>query len=61
VALVFDNSGSMAGQPINDLIVAAKNLTSVLYAGYEGTDEVKVGVVPFAGSVNVGAFEAIAR
>jgi len=27
----------------------------------KGTDEVKVGVVPFAGSVNVGAFEAIAR
>ena len=45
----------MAGQPISDLIVAAKNLTSVLYAGYEGTDKVKVGIVPFAGSVNVGA------
>jgi Flp pilus assembly protein TadG len=55
VALVLDNSGSMAGQAINDLIVAAKNLTSVLYAGYEGTDKVRVGVVPFAGSVNVGA------
>jgi Mg-chelatase subunit ChlD len=55
VALVLDNSGSMAGQPISDLIVAAKNLTSVLYAGYEGTDKVKVGIVPFAGSVNVGA------
>jgi len=51
---VLDNSGSMAGQPISDLMVAAKNLTSVLYAGYEGTDKVKVGVVPFAGSVNVG-------
>ncbi|HEU0061019.1 MAG TPA: hypothetical protein VFR19_14160 [Hyphomicrobiaceae bacterium] len=55
VALVLDNSGSMAGQPMSDLVVAAKNLTSVLYAGYEGTDKVKVGVVPFAGSVNVGA------
>jgi Flp pilus assembly protein TadG len=55
VALVLDNSGSMAGQPLNDLIVAAKNLASVLYAGYEGSDKVKVGVVPFAGAVNVGA------
>jgi hypothetical protein len=55
VALVLDNSGSMAGQPISDLIVAAKNLASVLYAGDEGTDKVKVGIVPFAGSVNVGA------
>lgn len=32
VALVLDNSGSMAGQPIADLRVAAQNLTSVLYA-----------------------------
>jgi hypothetical protein len=54
VALVLDNSGSMAGQPIGDLVVAAKNVTSVLYAGYEGSDKVKVGIVPFAGSVNVG-------
>jgi Flp pilus assembly protein TadG len=54
VALVLDNSGSMAGQPITDLGVAAKNLTSVLFAGYEGTDKVKLGIVPFAGSVNVG-------
>jgi Putative Flp pilus-assembly TadE/G-like len=52
VALVLDNSGSMAGQPIADLRVAAQNLTSVLYAGYEGTDKVRVGIVPFAGSVN---------
>ena len=55
VALVLDNSGSMAGQPIADLRVAAQNLTSVLYAGYEGTDKVRVGIVPFAGSVNVGS------
>ena len=55
VALVLDNSGSLAGQPIADLRVAAQNLTSVLYAGYEGTDKVRVGIVPFAGSVNVGS------
>ena len=55
VALVLDNSGSMAGQAIADLRVATQNLTSVLYAGYEGTDKVRVGIVPFAGSVNVGS------
>jgi hypothetical protein len=45
----------MAGQPLADLGVAAKNLTSVLFAGYEGTDKVRLAIVPFAGSVNVGA------
>jgi Flp pilus assembly protein TadG len=55
VALVLDNSGSMAGSPIADLRTAATNLVNVLYAGYEGTDKVKVGLVPFAASVNVGA------
>ena len=55
VALVLNNSGSMAGQPLADLCVAAKNLTSVLFAGYEGTDKVRLAIVPFAGAVNVGA------
>jgi Flp pilus assembly protein TadG len=55
VALVLDNSGSMGGQPIADLRTAAQNLVSVLFAGYEGTDKVKIGVVPFAAAVNVGA------
>lgn len=55
VALVLDNSGSMGGQPITDLRTAASNLVGVLYAGYEGTDKVKLGVVPFAAAVNVGA------
>lgn len=55
VALVLDNSGSMAGQPIADLRTAAQNLVGVLYAGYEGTDKVKLGLVPFAAAVNVGA------
>jgi len=54
VALVLDNSGSMAGQPVADLRTAAQNLVNVLYAGYEGTDKVKVGLVPFAAAVNVG-------
>jgi Flp pilus assembly protein TadG len=54
VALVLDNSGSMGGQPIADLRAAALSLVNVLYTGYEGTDKVKVAVVPFAASVNVG-------
>jgi Flp pilus assembly protein TadG len=54
VALVLDNSGSMAGTYIADLRTAAENLVNVLYTGFEGTDKVKVGVVPFAAAVNVG-------
>lgn len=55
IALVLDNSGSMAGQPIVDLRTAAQNLVNAVYAGYEGSEKVKVGVVPFAAAVNVGA------
>jgi Flp pilus assembly protein TadG len=54
VALVLDNSGSMAGTYISDLRTAAQNLVNVVYTGFEGTDKVKVAVVPFAASVNVG-------
>ncbi len=55
VALVLDNSGSMAGTPIAELKAAASNLVDVVFAGAAGNEKVKVGVVPFAGSVNVGA------
>jgi Flp pilus assembly protein TadG len=58
VALVLDNSGSMAGTPISDLRHAAQNLLNVVFAGTDGTDKVKVGVVPFAAAVNVGAQNA---
>jgi Flp pilus assembly protein TadG len=58
VALVLDNSGSMAGSYIADLRTAAQNLVNVVFTGFEGTDKVKVAVVPFAASVNVGAGNA---
>ena len=55
VAMVLDNSGSMAGTYIESLKTAAKNLTGVVFAGAEGTDKVKVALVPFAASVKVGS------
>ncbi len=55
IALVLDNSGSMAGQPIADLITAATSLTNTVFAGVTDANRVKVAVVPFAGSVNVGS------
>ncbi len=54
VALVLDNSGSMVGQPISDLTTAASSLVGVVFSGSDGTDRVKVAVVPFSGAVNVG-------
>lgn len=58
LALVLDNSGSMAGSYIADLRTAAQNLVNVVFTGFEGTDKVKVAVVPFAASVNVGTGNA---
>lgn len=58
VALVLDNSGSMAGTYIADLRTAAQNLVDVVFTGFEGTEKIKVGVVPFAGAVNVGPANA---
>jgi len=56
VALVLDNSGSMAGQPISDLVTASQSLVEVVFTGARlQEDRVKVAVVPFSGAVNVGA------
>jgi Flp pilus assembly protein TadG len=55
VAMALDNSGSMAGSPINALKDAARDLVNIVFAGAEGTDDVRVGIVPFAASVNVGS------
>lgn len=55
IALVLDNSSSMAGNPIAELKDAARNLVDVVFTGAVGNEKVRVSVVPFAGSVNVGA------
>ena len=61
VALVLDNTGSMAdtlgsGTKIDALKSAAQSLVTTL-AGANGatTDSVKISVVPFASSVNIGS------
>jgi Flp pilus assembly protein TadG len=55
IALVVDNSGSMAGQPIADLQAAAQSLTQVVFTGAEDSDRVQMAIVPFSGAVNVGS------
>ncbi len=58
VALVLDNSGSMDGTKIADLRDAAKSLTEILFEAQRSTSTVSIGIVPFAGAVNVGTGNA---
>jgi Flp pilus assembly protein TadG len=64
VALVLDNTGSMGsnlgsgGKKIDALIDASKDLVDTLYAAAaraSETDAVKIAVVPFSMTVNVGS------
>jgi hypothetical protein len=58
IALVLDNTGSMAGQKITLLKQAATNFVNVLaHAAAQSTDPdaVKIGLVPFTMTVNVGS------
>jgi Flp pilus assembly protein TadG len=54
VALALDNSGSMAGSKLTTLQAAARDLVAILFAGEDSTGDLRIGVVPFAASVNVG-------
>lgn len=54
VVLVLDNSGDMAGQPLADMKVAAKTIVGLLFQGASSSDEIRVGLVPYSGAVNVG-------
>ncbi|MEQ9639736.1 MAG: pilus assembly protein [Alphaproteobacteria bacterium] len=54
VALVLDNSGSMAGSKISDLKSAATTFVNILFGDDSTSDTLQVGVVPFNATVNVG-------
>ena len=58
VALALDNSGSMAGSKIDSLKTAASNLVDTLFTAAQNSSEadpIKIAIVPFAASVNVGS------
>lgn len=56
IALVLDNTGSMAGTKLTNLKSAATDLVTKLYAKADPTlpGSLKIGVVPFNMTVNVG-------
>lgn len=56
IALVLDNTGSMAGAKLANLKSAATDLVTKLYAKADPTQpgSLKIGVVPFTMTVNVG-------
>lgn len=57
VVLVLDNSGSMSGTKISTLRTAATNLVAMLFdlnVSNPRPDPVRIGLVPFAASVNAG-------
>jgi len=60
VALVLDNSGSMAGSKISNLRSASNKLVDILFAGQSSSDYITIGLAPFAASVNVGTQYATA-
>jgi len=54
LVMVLDNTGSMRGSKIRSLRDAASLLTDILYDGAQEPDDVRIGLVPFAATVNVG-------
>ncbi|WP_263487226.1 pilus assembly protein [Mesorhizobium sp. CA4] len=59
VAMMLDVTGSMAGQKIKDLRTAAGNAVNSFLTGQNAANpRVRVAIVPYANSVNVGSLAA---
>ncbi len=59
IVMVLDNTGSMSGSKIASLKTAANTLVNVLFGESATSDNVKIGLVPFSNSVNVGPNSAL--
>ncbi|MEX2616654.1 MAG: pilus assembly protein [Alphaproteobacteria bacterium] len=55
VALILDNTGSMAGSKLESLRDASQDLVDILFQVPELQANLKVGIVPYSASVNVGS------
>jgi Flp pilus assembly protein TadG len=54
VAMMLDVTGSMAGQRINDLKAAAKDLVDIIVQNDQSEYSTRVAIVPFSHAVNAG-------
>jgi Flp pilus assembly protein TadG len=54
LAMVLDNTGSMAGSSITALITASQTLLDILYGASDTQPNLWVSVVPFAATINIG-------
>ncbi len=54
VIMVLDNTGSMRGSKISSLKSAAEDLLDILFGDDTTSSTLKIGLVPFAQSVNIG-------
>src|SRR5690606_26078966 len=61
VALVLDVTGSMAGQRINDLKAAAKDLVDIIVQPVQTPYYSKLALVPYSMGVNLGSNANAAR
>lgn len=56
VVMVLDNTGSMSGSNIASLRTAATNLVNILFDTVTDPEDVRIGLVPYSNSVNVGPY-----
>lgn len=56
VVLVLDVTGSMAGNNIAALKTASTNFLNIMFSNIDDYDYLKIGLVPFSASVNVGRY-----
>ena len=61
VALVLDNSTSMAGASLTSLKAAANQLVDLVVSDTQTPYYSKVSIIPYANAVNVGAYATTAR
>lgn len=58
VSMMLDATGSMSGQKIEDMKLAAKDLVDIVVWDNQGAYTSKIGLAPFAPRVNVGPYAA---
>lgn len=61
LAIMLDVSGSMKGDKLRDLKLAAADLFDTMFKGASEKRQVRIGLVPYATSVNGGQFAEKAR